>query len=389
MAELALISRNDAPEARRQHKVEAPAAADAAAPAKGKKKRVLGMIGALLLMGGGALGYQYNYVWAYQQSTDNAYVRADITPVAAKVEGYVAKLMVEDNQRVKAGQVLMIIESADYEARVARARAELASARANLGTLAAARQSASAQVGAQSGAISQASAQVAAARAAAVRAEADEARFAELAGRGWTTRARLDQVRAEAKAARAQVAAAEAAVAAQRGQSGALVANTAGAAASIAAGQAQVQAAEAALRQAELDFQRTVIRAPVDGVVGNRAVREGQLVKSGQQLMAIVPVAEAYVVANFKETQLADMKVGQPVEIALDAYPGLVVHGRIESLAPASGAQFALIPTDSATGNFTKIVQRVPVKIAVDRGSLGSQLLRPGLSVEATVNTRA
>ncbi|HEY0627173.1 MAG TPA: HlyD family secretion protein [Allosphingosinicella sp.] len=389
MAELALISRNDEPQARKKAPAgDAGIAADAP-PAPGrKKKRILGILGAALLLGGAGFGYQYTTVWAHQETTDNAYVRADITPVAAKVEGYVAKLMVTDNQRVQAGDVLMIIDAADYEAKVARAEADLAAARANLRTLAAARQSASAQVGAQGGAINQASAQLAAMRASAARALADESRFAELARRGWTTKARLDQVRAEARSAQAQVAAAEAAVTAQRGQSGALVANTAGAAANIAAGEAQVQAAEAALRQAKIDLERTVIRAPVSGVVGNRGVREGQLVKSGQQLLAVVPVEQAYVVANFKETQLEKMQVGQPVDIALDAYPGLTVRGRIESLAPASGAQFALIPTDSATGNFTKIVQRVPVKIVVEKGALGSQLLRPGLSVEATVNTK-
>jgi membrane fusion protein (multidrug efflux system) len=282
----------------------------------------------------------------------------------------------------------MVIEPADYQAKVAKAEADLARARASLQTLVAARGSASAQVGAQGGAIQQAQAQVVAAQATATRASADEARFNALARQGWTTRARVDQARAEAQAARAQIAAAQAAVAAQRGQEGALVAGTAGAEANIAAGRAEVQAAEAALRTAKLDLQRTIIRAPSDGVVGNRAVRAGQLVKAGQQLLVIVPVQTSYVVANFKETQLGKMKVGQPVEIKVDAYPGLAVRGRIDSLAPASGAQFSLIPTDSASGNFTKIVQRVPVKIAVDRNGLAAQLLRPGLSVEATVDTR-
>jgi membrane fusion protein (multidrug efflux system) len=389
VAELALVARTDEPDARRDAPAgdhDAAIGARPAAPGPGKK-RILGSVGALLLIAGSALGYQYFAVWAHQETTDNAYVRADITPVAAKVEGYVAKLMVTDNQAVKAGDVLMIIDASDYEAKVARAEADLAGARATLGTLAAARQTAAAQAGAQGGAIGQATAQLAALRANAVRAAADETRFSQLAARGWATRASLDQVDAEAKAARAQVAAGEAAVAAQRGQSGAFVAATAGAGASILAGRAQVQAAEANLRQVKLDLERTVIRAPVDGVVGNRAVREGQLVRSGQQLLAIVPVQASYVVANFKETQLEKMHVGQPVAIAVDAYPGLTVHGRVESLAPASGAQFALIPADSATGNFTKIVQRVPVKVAIERRGLAAQLLRPGLSVEATVDT--
>ena len=393
MAELALVARNEKPlEARKAAPDVAPArdAPAEAAPSKSKKKRatLIGGIAAVLLLVGGGLGYQYNTVWAHEESTDNAYVRADITPIAAKVEGYVDRLMVNDNQRVKAGEVLMIIEPADYQAKVARAEAELARAHANLQTLIAARGSATAQVGAQGGAIQQAQAQVAAAQATAARASADEARFAALAKQGWTTRARLDQARAEALAARAQIVATQAAVAAQRGQEGALVAGTVGAEASIAAGRADVQAADAALRTAQLDLQRTDMRAPFDGIVGTRAVRAGQLVKAGQQLLVIVPVQTSYVVANFKETQLGRMKVGQPVEIKVDAYPGLVVHGRIDSVSPASGAQFALIPTDSASGNFTKIVQRIPVKIAVEKHGLAAQLLRPGLSVEATVDTR-
>jgi membrane fusion protein (multidrug efflux system) len=397
VAELAIIARNEAPAraeppvARKAAPVEAPAGeapATDAAPARPKKKRLLGGLAAALLLVGGGVGYQYAAVWTHQESTDNAYVRADITPVAAKVEGYVARLAVSDNQPVKAGDVLMVIESADYQAKVAKAEADLAAALANLGTLQAARRSAGAELGAQAGVIGQASANVAAAQAAAIRAAADERRFSELAAKGWATRARLDEVRAQAQSARAQVAAARAAVAATRGQSGALAAGTEQADAGIAAGRAQVQAARAALDAARLDLSRTVIRAPVDGIVGNRAVREGQLVRPGQQLLAVVPATQSYVVANFKETQLEKMRVGQPVELAVDAYPGLKVRGRIESLAPASGAQFALIPTDSASGNFTKIVQRVPVKIAVEKDGLAARLLRPGLSVEAIVDTR-
>jgi membrane fusion protein (multidrug efflux system) len=391
MAELALVARSDQPIARKgQPKPETEAEGhtqSAPAPPKRKGKRLIGGIGGLLLIGALGLGYQYNSVWAHQESTDNAYVQADITPVAAKVEGYVAKLMVNDNQRVSAGDVLMVIEPADYETSVAKAEADVASARANLQTLIAARRSAGAELGAQSGVIGQAAANVAAAQATANRAAADEARFAELAERGWTTKARLDQARAEAQAARAAVIAAQAGVSAQRGNAGALAAGTARADAAIAAGEAQLRAAKASLAAARLNLSRTVVRAPVDGVVGNRAVRSGQLVKAGQQLLVVVPVSEAYVVANFKETQLEKMRVGQKVDLRLDAYPSLAIEGRLDSLAPASGAQFSLIPTDSATGNFTKIVQRVPVKISVEPNGLASQLLRPGLSVEATVNT--
>ena len=144
-------------------------------------------------------------------------------------------------------------------------------------------------------------------------------------------------------------------------------------------------AARAAVRAARLDMERTIIRAPVDGVVANRSVRAGQFVKMGQQLLAVVPLDTSYVVANFKETQLARMQVGQPVTLSLDAYGGREFRGRVESLSPASGAQFALIPTDTATGNFTRIVQRVPVRIRVERRA-GDPPLRPGLSVEVTVD---
>lgn len=405
MAELALVANLHAPLDEAPIKPDAPYAPEArtAAPAKSlagtkvgallaganpRKKRLIGGIASLLAIAGGALGYQYVAVWSHQESTDNAYVRADITPISAKVEGYVARLLVTDNQQVRAGDVLIVIEPADYQTRVAKAEADLGAAEANLATLQASRRSAGAELGAQAGVIGQASANVTAAEAAAIRAAADEARFSQLAAHGWITKARLDQVRADARTTQAQVAAARAAVAASRGQSSALAAGTQQADASIAAGYAQVQAARAALEAAKLDLSRTVIRAPVAGMVGNRAAREGQLVRSGQQLLAIVPVQQSYVVANFKETQLEDMRVGQPVEVAVDAYPNMKIHGRVESLAPASGAQFALIPTDSATGNFTKIVQRVPVKIRVERTALAAQLLRPGLSVEATVDTR-
>ena len=354
-----------------------------------KKKQVIRAAAAVLLLVGGGIGYQYSAVWSHQETTENAYVRADITPVSAKVEGYVARLAVHDNQHVNAGDVLMFVESADYEAKVAKAEADLAAALANVGALEAAQRSTAAELTAQAGLVGQANANVTAARAVAARAASDRTRFEELAERGWTTKARLDQARAEAGATQAQVAAARAGQAASQGQSAAIAANSDRARSAIESGRAQVQAARAALRAAKLDLQRTVIRSPIDGTVGNRVVREGQLIRPGQQLLAIIPAEQSYVIANFKETQLAQMRVGQHAEIVLDAYPGTKLSGRIESLAPATGAQFALIPTDSATGNFTKIVQRVPIRISVQQSALSTQLLRPGLSAEAVVDTRS
>jgi membrane fusion protein, multidrug efflux system len=387
MAEVAFIARTEEPASRagEDAAAEAEAALRRAGRTRQRRRVAAAAAGLLLLIAAAILVHQYQTVWVHRETTDNAYVRADIVPVAARIEAYVARVMVDDNQAVKAGDLLVVLEDADQAARLSRAEAELASARANLATLAAARGSAAA--GAQGGAIGEAEARLQAVRANEARAAADEARLADLAGRGWATKARLDQVRAEAQALRAEIEAAEAALAARRGQAGALGANVTGAAAAIEAGRSQVEAAEAAVRVARIDMERTVLRAPADGVVGNRAVRPGQLVRPGQQLLSIVPVEAAYVIANFKETQLERMRVGQRATLRFDAYPSLKVRGRVDSLAPASGAQFALIPTDSATGNFTKIVQRVPVKIRIEPGDMPPGLMRPGLSVTATVHT--
>ncbi|QMW24601.1 HlyD family secretion protein [Sandaracinobacteroides saxicola] len=365
---------------------DAPATPTSAGVAR--RRRLLIGGGLVLALAVGAAATQYLNVWQYQQSTDNAYVRADITPVAAKVDGYVATVAIADNQRVKAGDLLVRIDPSDYAAKVAAATANLATARANLAQARAAAVGAGSQLGAQVAATGVARANLTATQAAAVKANADAVRYRDLAKSGWVTRAQLDQVNAAAASAVANVAAARAAIVQAQGVTGVSVSGRVKAAADIEAAQAQVAAAQAALASARLDLGRTELRAPVDGIVGNRSVRPGQLVRNGAQLLSVVPVQAAYVVANFKETQLDHMKAGQPVEIAVDAYPGLHLSGRVESLAPTSGAQFALIPTDTATGNFTKIVQRVPVRITIDRTQLGAELLRPGLSVEATVNTR-
>lgn len=379
----------EGPQARAGHLVEegGPAAQNEAK--SGRRKFVLGGIGGVALLGAALFGAQYHMVGQYRVTTDNAYVRADITPVAAKVDGYVQQVAVSDNQTVRAGDLLVRIDQSDYRARVAQAEANLAAARANLAQARAGAAGAGSQVTAQTAVVATARANLQAAEAAAVKASNDALRFRALSAQGWVTRAQLDQVEAAARAADAQVAASRAAIAQQQSQTAVAGSGRTRAIADIAAAQAQMQAAEAALAAAELDLGRTELRAPIDGVVGNRAVRPGQLVKNGTQLLSVVPVQAAYVVANFKETQLAKMRPGQPVSIHIDAYPSLEIRGRVDSLAPASGAQFALLPTDTATGNFTKIVQRVPVRIVVEPGQLGAGLLRPGLSVEATVNTKA
>jgi len=206
-------------------------------------------------------------------------------------------------------------------------------------------------------------------------------RYGELAEKGWVSEQKLQQVRAGETQSRASVQAAEAALVAER--------RTAQSLGSARAQKvAQVQAAQAAVQQARLDLERTVIRAPVAGVIGARSVRVGQLVQPGQTMMVVVPLGETYVVANFKETQLARLRIGQPVEIKADAFGKQTIRGRVDSFSPATGAEFALIPVENAVGNFTKIAQRVPVRIVVDPGQPMSGALRPGLSLEVKVDVR-
>ena len=296
-------------------------------------RRMLALAGAgivLLLLAFGA-GH-WLLVGRHLVSTDNAYVRADISQMSAKIEGYVRAVPALENSSVHAGDVLVEIDPTDYQARVAAARAALAQAEG-----------------------ARASEQAARALAA-----ADVARYRPLAERGLLSPARMQQLEIQSRQAGAGVEAASAAV----------------------------EAAQADLRSAELDLERTIVRAPIDGVVGDRQVQVGQLVRAGSPLMSVVPLQAVYVVANFKETQIANFHAGQPVIIRPDIEHDLRLYGTIESLAPASGTEFSVIPTDTATGNFTKIVQRVPVRIHLESGQDGLELLRPGLSASVTVDTR-
>lgn len=352
-----------------------------------ERRRTLQMVVGGLLAIVLAIAGHWLLVGRWEQKTDNAYVRADISIVAPKVEGYVTAVKVDDNQAVKAGDVLVQIDDADYKAALARAQANLARAKAQAGASVAASRGAGARVGQQGSQIAQAQAALAAAQAEQARLAADRQRFGALADKGLVAPARLEQIDAQAKAAAANARAAAAELAFQRAQTGVLSSSRASAGGDAAAAAAAVKAAEADLAVAKLNLERTRIVAPIDGVVGDRSVRVGQLVRSGVQLMAIVPVSDVYVVANFKETQLRKMRPGQKVTLKVDAFPDLKLEGRVTSLAPASGAQFSLVPTDTATGNFTKIVQRVPVKIAVALTEESRGLLRPGLSVEAVVDT--
>lgn len=308
------------------------------------------------------------------ESTDNAFVQADTVQVSPQVSGTVVEVLVSDNQRVEAGQVLARIDPASIQARLDQAIA-------NAQALEAAVKAVDDKASLETAMIAQREAGVQSAQADAGRMNADIRRYSDLNAKGWVSDQKVQAVRAGAAQSAAAVAQAKAALDAERKQAQSL-------GSSRAQTLAQLAAARAAVQQARIDLDRTVIRAPVGGVVGARSVRPGQLVQPGVSLMAIVPLGQTFVVANFKETQMSRLRIGQRVEIRADAFGKQVITGRVDSFAPATGAEFALIPVENAVGNFTKIAQRVPVKIAIDRTTPTGRALRPGLSVEVKVDVR-
>jgi membrane fusion protein, multidrug efflux system len=338
-------------------------------------KRSLLALGLLAGVAGGAYyGYDYWTNGRFLVSTDDAYVQADATIVAPKVSGYIADVLVEDNQPVKSGQVLARIDDRDFRASLDQARADVAAAEASVHNI-------GAEITLQDAEIAQATAQVASTKASLTFAEADAERYRDLMKTGAGTVQRAQQTEATRAEAAAQLQRDQAALTAAERKIAVLTTSREQA-------EAQAERSRAARRQAELNLSYTTIRAAVDGAVGARSLRVGQYVAAGTQLMAIVPLHAVYVVANFKETQLADVQPNQPVEVEIDSYPGVKLKGRVDSLSPASGLQFALLPPDNATGNFTKIVQRIPVKITFD-GADVSKVLRAGMSVEPTIDTKA
>jgi membrane fusion protein (multidrug efflux system) len=335
----------------------------------------LGLVVALLVgtAGGAYYGYDYWTTGRYLVSTDDAYVKTDSTIVAPKVSGYVAEVAVEDNQAVKTGDVLARIDDRDFRAALDQARADVTAAEASIHNL-------GAEINMQGAAVAEAKAQLAATQASLTFAQADAARYRDLARTGAGTVQKAEQ---------SEAARAEAAALLTRDEAAVVSAERRVAVLQTAREQAEAQAehARAVARQAELNLSYTTIAAPIDGTVGARTLRVGQYVTAGTQLMAVVPLHSVYVVANFKETQLSDVRPNQPVEVEVDGYPGAKWKGRVDSLAPASGLEFALLPPDNATGNFTKIVQRIPVKIVFDDPEQGGAL-RAGMSVEPTIDTK-
>lgn len=321
----------------------------------------------------GHFGYEYWTVGRFQEATDDAYVKADITQVAPKVSGIIERVLVRDNQRVRKGQVLARIDPRDFETALAQARAGVGAAEAAVRNL-------DAQIALQLAVIEQAEASVVAGNAALTFASQDAHRYHVLVGTGAGTVQRAQATAAARTQAAANLRRDRAALQAARDKIGVLASGRDEA-------KAQLAHSRAVLRQAELNLSYTTITAPVAGMVGARNLRVGQFVAAGTQLMAVVPLDAVYVVANFKETQLTNVHPGQRVNLAVDLLPGVTLTGHVDSLAPASGLEFALLPPDNATGNFTKIVQRIPVRITLDPSALNARL-RAGMSVEPTIDTR-
>jgi membrane fusion protein (multidrug efflux system) len=334
------------------------------------------LLGLALVVGvaiGGRVGYDYWTVGRFLQTTDNAYIHVDYTTIAPRISGYVAEVLVRDNEPVAAGQPLARIDDRDLKVAVDAARADVDDADAALRNL-------DAQIAQQQSAIDGEKADIAAGKATRDLAEADKARYEDLRKSGYGSVQRAQQAEAALRERSAQLRKSRAALAAAQRQVDVLVSQRARA-------EAQRERALATLRQAELNLGYASIAAPLAGTVGARSLRVGQYVQAGTPLMAIVPLTAAYVVANYKETQLSRVAPGQAVDISVDSFPGMPLKGRVDSVAPASGQQFALLPAENATGNFTKIVQRVPVRIAIDDDVLAGRL-RAGMSVRSTIDTR-
>jgi membrane fusion protein (multidrug efflux system) len=374
---------------------QAVAAAAAPAPSRAangaRRKRLFMILGGVVLAGAVIWGLYYFLVGSRHVTTDNAYVNADTAQVTALVAGPILQAPVGETSVVKTGQVIAVIEPADYQLAVDRARAELGQAQRRVGQYFANDEALGAQTAARTADVARAEAMLASARSDYARAEVEYGRRRNLSASGAVSGDELTQAENRYQAAKAALSAAQAglaqakATAAQSaGQQKAANALVAGASAE---GNPEVAAARAKLAQAELDLARTTIRSPVDGVVARKSVVVGQKVANGAPVMSIVPIQTAYVDANFKEVQLRKVRPGQPVELTSDLYgKGVKFHGKVSGLGGGTGSAFALIPAQNATGNWIKVVQRVPVRIALDPKELAEHPLRVGLSMEAVID---
>jgi membrane fusion protein (multidrug efflux system) len=345
--------------------------------ARRKKRRAIiigGIIGAVILLGAGIYGLYYYRTGRYLIETDDAYTQADAVIIAAQVSGYVETLLVTDNQQVHRGQVMARIDRRLYQAEVDQAQSDFVSASVNVANVVA-------QIELQKAVIFQADAQIKSDQAALAFAQEEYDRYAKLAKTLAGTVQDKQRTAAQLQQSQANLEKSKATAETERRRLTVLESDQHQA-------EAAVGKAQATLDQAKVNLGYTDIVAPIDGVVGDRKSQAGQYVQPGTRLLTLVPMQAIYVIANYKETQLDRMHTGQAVEMTIDAYPGVTLHGHVDSLAPGSGSQFALLPPENATGNFTKIVQRVPIKILIDPKDPLHDRLRPGLSVLPTIDTR-
>jgi len=359
--------------------VEQPAAAPAAVPASaapksGKRKLVLMGIGTLLALAAASYGVHYVLVGRFYVSTDDAYVRANNTMLGARVSGHIAAILAGDNAVARTGDVIFRIDDGDYRIAVDAARTRIATQQATIDRI-------GRQVTAQESAVEQARAQLASADAALKRAGLDFERQQALSAKGFASHATFEVSEAGRDQGVAAVKSAQAAYDAARD-------NVEVTRAQQAEARALLAELQTSLAKAERDLGFTTVRAPVDGTFSNRLVNIGDFVAVGQRLGNLVPLDEVYIDANFKETQLKRIRPGQPVTISVDAYGHRKFAGVVDSISPAAGSVFTLLPPDNATGNFTKIVQRLPVRVRVPKDVAKQNLLRAGMSVYATVDTR-
>jgi membrane fusion protein (multidrug efflux system) len=306
----------------------------------------------------------------HYETTDDAYLHSNIVLISPRVQGYVTQIAVNDNQAVKQDDVLVTIDDRDYQAKVSQAEADVSAEIAHIARLRAMKTS-------QQAHIETAGANIVAVQARREQIQKDLQRFNNLIERGSAARQSLDKVQAESKQAAAELRGSQASASAEHSQLATLDIE-------ITETEARLENAQASVTLAKIDLEHTQVKAPVDGIIGNRGVQLGQLVRPGVALASLVQNSNIWVEANFKETQLQYMRLGQPVAIKVDAYPDLELTGKVDSFSPASGSEFSILPEENATGNFTKIVRRLPVKIVFDSAE-NIQLLKPGLSVAVKV----
>ncbi|MDN7850897.1 MULTISPECIES: HlyD family secretion protein [Burkholderia] len=341
----------------------------------GSKRRILLAVAVLAAIGGAVWLGRWWTVGRFIESTNDAYLQADSMTAAPKVAGYVTDVYVRDNQAVKAGDPLVRLDVRQYQVALAQALATVDARRADIAR-------AEADISQQRANLEQADAQAKVSRINAQHASDEYTRYAPLAATGAETHERVADLKSTRDQAAATLAANNASIAAARTQIASFTAQ-------LQQARAQLEAAQASAAQSQLDLDNTIVRSTLAGRVGDRTVRVGQYVQPGTRLLTVVPVDSIYLVANFKETQIGNMRIGQPVSLHVDALPDGTLSGVVDSFAPGTGAQFALLPPENATGNFTKIVQRVPVRIRLDSNARAQRMLLPGLSVTVDVDTRS